>query len=214
MKELHRFLENVFIATDDERIFDHVKCFTENAIMTSKEHSTGTERVREASKIIQKTIDFDIVINIQGDEPFLSLSQIKTIKTCFLDSSVKIATLIKQINSNEELFNTNIPKVIKDIHDNAIYFSRQTIPYLRNSNQDKWLEEGIFYKHIGIYAYCKNTLEKITKISPSLLENSETLEQNRWIENGYKIKTAVTYDETIAVDTPEDIILIKEKGMI
>jgi 3-deoxy-manno-octulosonate cytidylyltransferase (CMP-KDO synthetase) len=150
--------------------------------------------------------DYEIVINIQGDEPFIDPAQISLVKSCFTDKSIKLATLIKEINTDEELFNPNIPKVVIDNNQQAIYFSRHPIPYIRSAQkQEDWVSTHQFYKHIGIYGYTRETLLEITKLSPSSLELAESLEQLRWLENGYQIKTKVTGMETIAIDTPEDL---------
>ena len=195
-------LNHVVVATDDERIANEVKSFGGEFIITSPNHQSGTDRCAE---IAQKISGFDIVINIQGDEPFINPYQISLLCSCFDDKNVKIATLVKAIKNNEELFNNNIPKVVLNSNNEAIYFSRQPIPFIRNAEKENWQTAHQFYKHIGIYGYRTQTLLEITQLSSSKLELAESLEQLRWIENGYPIKTKVTDIETIAIDTPEDL---------
>ncbi len=207
-------VNEVWVATDDERIFKAVKSFGGNAIETLSSHQSGTDRCAEAAfKIAEKT-DFDIVINVQGDEPFIQPKQIELLKSCFsLDAD--IATLIKRIETTEELFNPNRPKVVTDNQKNALYFSRSTVPYLRGRETENWLLEQTFWAHIGMYAYKTDVLQKISKLKQGELEKAESLEQLRWLENGFKIKTAVTEHQSIGIDTPEDLIkalqLLKNK---
>jgi len=195
-------LTEVIVATDDERIAQEVKGFGGDFLITSDQHQSGTDRCAEVVDILQ---GFDVVINIQGDEPYIDPIQIELLISCFEDQSVGLATLIKKINTEEELFNVNIPKVLIDKNQQAIYFSRQTIPYLRGIEQTQWLEKYQYYKHIGIYGYTSNVLKEITRLPPSSLELAESLEQLRWIENGYDIQTRVTEIETISIDSPEDL---------
>ncbi|MNL34040.1 3-deoxy-manno-octulosonate cytidylyltransferase [compost metagenome] len=195
-------LHKVVIATDDNRIAEAVRGFGGEFIMTGSTHQSGTDRCAEVSKQLP---EFDIVINIQGDEPFINPKQIDLLVSCFNQSGVQLATLIKEINTEEELFNNNIPKVVINSKQEAIYFSRHTIPYIRNADKEQWLNKHQFYKHIGIYGYTTEVLHEITKLQPSSLEIAESLEQLRWIENGYTIQTRVTNLETIAIDTPEDL---------
>ena len=198
-------LAEVIVATDDERIAAEVANFGGNFIITSSQHQSGTDRCAEVASALS---GFDAVINIQGDEPYIDPSQIELLISCFEDKNVQLATLIKKINTDEELFNVNIPKVLLNIKQEAIYFSRQTIPYIRAVEKEFWIEQHQFYKHIGIYGYTYATLQAITKLPPSLLELAESLEQLRWIENGYRIQTRITNVDTIAIDTPEDLIKI------
>jgi len=195
-------LNKVVVATDDERIASEVKSFGGEFILTSDQHQSGTDRCAE---VAAKLLGFDIVVNIQGDEPFIDPEQISLLTSCFLDEKVKLATLIKEIKENSELFNANIPKVVINNNQQAIYFSRNPIPFIRNADQENWKNNHQFYKHIGIYAYKTATLLAITQLKPSSLELAESLEQLRWIENGYQIQTKVTSIETIAIDTPEDL---------
>lgn len=195
-------LHKVVVATDDERIATAVANFGGEYIMTGATHQSGTDRCAE---VAQQLPDFDIVINIQGDEPFINPKQIDLLVSCFEQPDVQLATLIKEIHTEEELFNNNIPKVVINSHQQAIYFSRHTIPYIRNAEKAQWLNAHQFYKHIGIYGYTAPALAQITKLQPSTLEVAESLEQLRWIENGYTIQTRITNLETIAIDTPEDL---------
>jgi 3-deoxy-manno-octulosonate cytidylyltransferase (CMP-KDO synthetase) len=196
-------LSEVVVATDDARIEQHVKAFGGNVIMTAESHQSGTDRCFEA---IQKyNNSADVVINIQGDEPFIKPEQIDLLAACFNSNDVQLATLIKKVSSNEELFNVNTPKVIVDKNGNAIYFSRQTIPFIRDKQQNDWLAHHTFYKHIGIYGYTLKALSEITVLQPSALERTEGLEQLRWIENGYKIKVNLTDFESVAIDVPDDL---------
>lgn len=196
-------LHHVVVATDDERIQKAVLDFGGEVVMTSSEHQSGTDRCLEALR--QQEMEFEIVVNIQGDEPFISPDQINLILSCFHQENTEIATLVKLIEDEKELWNTNKPKVLMDEDDFAIYFSRQCIPYLRDVEKEKWLEEFNFYKHIGMYAYRTETLAELCALKPSRLERAEGLEQLRWIENGYKIKTAITDEEALSVDSPEDL---------
>jgi 3-deoxy-manno-octulosonate cytidylyltransferase (CMP-KDO synthetase) len=195
-------LARVIVATDHEEIYRHVSGFGE-AVMTRPEHQSGTDRCREAVDTLNES--FDYVINIQGDEPFIKPEQIDLLAGCLDSPDVQLATLIKKISDQETLFNPNTPKVIINQEQEAIYFSRQTIPHLRGLKQEDWLAAHTFYKHIGIYAYRRDILEQITKLPVSALEKAEALEQLRWIENGYRIRVAITEFETIGIDTPEDL---------
>lgn len=200
-------LTDVVVATDDQRIYNEVKTFGGNVVMTSPSHQSGTERCFEALNIYAGKTNkkYTVVINIQGDEPFIKPEQISLVKSCFNDISTQIATLIKKVDSNEEIFNPNKPKVVINHKDEAIYFSRSPIPYIRNSNKEDWSNNHIFFKHIGIYAYHVDALKEITNLPKSTLEEVESLEQLRWIENGYKIKVAETDYESISIDTKEDL---------
>jgi len=195
-------LHEVIVATDDDRIAEHVKSFAGNVIMTASSHQSGTDRCAE---VIAKVSGFDIVINIQGDEPFINPLQIELLASCFDKEETQIATLVKKIHTEDELFNVNIPKVVRNIAGQAIYFSRQTIPYVRGIEQKNWLSKHSYFKHIGIYGYRTDVLKELTQLPISILEETEALEQLRWIEHGYTIQTAETEHETIAVDTQEDL---------
>lgn len=195
-------LSDVLVATDDIRIEDHVKSFNGNVIMTKESHTSGTDRCFETLQKYGKPAD--IVINIQGDEPFIQPEQIDLLSSCFSENT-QLATLVKKIDNVEDLFNNNIPKVIVNKLSNTQYFSRQAIPYIRDKKESEWLNTQTFYKHIGIYGYTVKALSEITQLSPSPLEQAEGLEQLRWIENGYTIKVKVTDIENIAIDIPEDL---------
>ncbi len=196
-------LSEVIVATDDEIIYNHVSSFGGKVCMTSPLHPSGTDRCAEVLE--QLNLEADVIVNIQGDEPLINPHQIDLLVNCFTDSRTQIATLIKVITQNDILLNPNTPKVILDAEQFAIYFSRESIPHIRNTNTSEWLSKHTFYQHIGIYAYQPSVLKSITKLLPSTLEKAESLEQLRWIENGYKIKTAITEEETIAIDAPEDV---------
>ena len=203
---MSKVLEYVYVATDDSRIFDAVTQFGGKAVMTSPNHKSGTDRIEEAVNIINK--DFDVVINIQGDEPFIHESQICTVCECFADPQTMIATLGRPFTENDtlsDLENPNSPKLVCDNNGFALYFSRSVIPYVRNAEKAEWLTKFNYLKHIGLYAYRRNVLAEITKLPQSSLEIAESLEQLRWLQNGYKIKVGITDVETIGIDTPADL---------
>jgi 3-deoxy-manno-octulosonate cytidylyltransferase (CMP-KDO synthetase) len=206
-EQASKALELVFVATDDERIFNCVVSFGGRAVMTSPDHFSGTDRCSEAVATIMYETgkNIDIVVNIQGDEPFIRPEQIKLLMDCFNSQGVELATLIRKVEAHEDVFNPNHPKVIVNYSGDAIYFSRSVIPYLRDAGKEDWTKKYQFYKHIGLYAYRTSALSKITKLPRSPLEIAESLEQNRWIENGFRIKTALTKWESIGIDTPEDL---------
>ena len=197
-----KFLSEVVVATDDEQILLHVNSFGGRAILTSPDHQSGTDRCAE---VINKLPGFDYAVNIQGDEPFIHPGQIDLLCSCFDNKDTGLATLVKQIDSDDDLINPNIPKVVLNTNSEAIYFSRTVIPHLRGKPITEWLLNQIYYKHIGIYGYRIDILNLITKLPVSNLEKAEALEQLRWIENGYHIKVAITDKETFAVDTPDDL---------
>ena len=196
-------LSKVVVATDDVNIEQHVKSFGGNVVMTSDQHQSGTDRCFEAITKVSSTAD--VVINIQGDEPFIHPEQIDLVASCFTDPKVQIATLVKKLTEMDDLVSNTIMKVIMNKNKEAIYFSRQAIPYIRGKEQNDWLNHFTYYKHIGIYAYTVSTLSEITSLEQSSLELAESLEQLRWIENGYKIKIEVTDFESVSVDAPEDL---------
>lgn len=199
-------LDDAYVATDDERIEAAVKAFGGKVVMTSVDHKSGTDRCYEAC--IKINGQFDVVVNIQGDEPFIQPSQLQAIKTCFDDPTTQIATLVKPFtadNGFEALKNVNSPKVVLNKNMNALYFSRSIIPYQRNAEKADWLKNHTYYKHIGLYAYRVEVLKEITSLPQSSLELAESLEQLRWLENGYTIKAGITEVETIGIDTPQDL---------
>lgn len=206
-EQVETVLDEVYVATDDSRIETAVKKFGGKVVMTSANHRSGTDRCYEAYTLVGK--GYDIIINIQGDEPFIHPDQINILKDCFTDDSTQIATLAKAFDENDDfestLFNPNTPKVIFNTQNEAMYFSRSIIPYIRGEKHTEWLKNHTFYKHIGLYAYRAETLAEITRLEPSRLEIAESLEQLRWLENGYKIKVGITDRETIGIDTPEDM---------
>ena len=202
-----KVLENVYIATDDKRIEDTVLEFGGNVVMTSKHHNSGTNRCLEAFDIIQKTSPnkYDVVINIQGDEPVLESNQILELMSCFDNSKTEIATLITKVTEAEELNSKTNAFVVYDVNMRAIYFSRTPIPAVKGLDKNEWFGKTDFYKHIGMYAYKPKTLNTISKLLQSKLELVEGLEQNRWMENGYPVHVAITEFDSISVDTQEDL---------
>ena len=199
-------LDDVYVATDDERIEAAVRAFGGNVVMTSASHRSGTDRCYEAYTKVGA--GFDVIINIQGDEPFIHPEQLETVKACFDDGATQIATLVKPFTESDGLAaleNPNSPKVVVNKRGEAMYFSRSIIPYIRGKNYTEWLSSHTFYKHIGLYAYRAEVLRAITRLPQSSLELAESLEQLRWLENGYRIKVGVTERETIGIDTPEDM---------
>ena len=194
-------LDDLVVATDDQRIFEEVKGFGGSVIITGKHHKNGTERCLEVAESLQA----QFVVNIQGDEPFIQPEQID--KLCsIISSDTDLATLIKRIKDPSDLGNPNLVKVVKSLDDHALYFSRSPIPFDRSMNKAPTLpSKKIYWKHIGIYAYRTEVLSQIVKLEESALEKMESLEQLRWLENGYKIKTAETHFESTGIDTPEDL---------
>jgi len=200
-------LIQILVATDDRRIYDAVIEFGGKALMTSIEHQSGTDRCNEVLQSLKKQgKQFEVAINIQGDEPFLNHAQIESIAQCFKDKpDTQISTLVKKIQHSEELFNPNVVKAVVNLAGDAIWFSRSPIPFMRNLDQNRWVEQHVYYKHIGIYGFRTEVLEKITNLGQTKMEIAESLEQLRWIENGYRIKTSITAFENMAVDKPEDL---------
>lgn len=199
-------ISSAVVATDDERIADAVKSFGGQVVMTSPNHKSGTDRCWEAYQKLGE--EYDVVINVQGDEPFIAHSQLKAIMECFNDENTDIATLVKPFSESDGLAaleNPNSPKVVLDSESRAIYFSRSVIPYLRGVEREQWLSSHTFYKHIGMYAFRSDVLGKITSLPQSTLELAESLEQLRWLENGYKIGVGISDVETVGIDTPEDL---------
>lgn len=197
-------LETAYVATDDQRIFDHVKSWGGNVVMTSPNHKSGTDRIEEAIKKIGG--DYDVIINIQGDEPFIDRSQIEEVCRCFDDTDTQIATLGIPFKKDIEVIqNANSPKIVVDNRGFAMYFSRSVIPFIRGKENEEWPELYPFLKHIGLYAYRREVLKEVTSLPQSSLEIAESLEQLRWLQNGYKIKVGTTNLETIGIDTPEDL---------
>lgn len=196
-------LEAAYVATDDERIYDVVKSFSGQVVMTRTDHKSGTDRIEEAIEKIGG--EWDVVVNVQGDEPFVAKSQLDTICHCFDDPTTQIATLGKPFESMEAVQNPNSPKIVVDNMGFAMYFSRSVIPYVRGKEKSSWLTHYPFLKHLGIYAYRKDVLRQITQLPQSSLEIAESLEQLRWLQNGFKIKVGTTDVETVGIDTPQDL---------
>ena len=204
-------LDDAVVATDDERIYDAVRAFGGKVEMTSTEHRSGTDRCWEA--YCKQGGEFDVVINVQGDEPFIQPSQLQALKECFNSSDIDIATLVKPFAESDgitALENPNSPKVVVDNQMRALYFSRSVIPYLRGVEKQEWFRRHTFYKHIGIYGFRTEILKAVTSLPQSSLEIAESLEQLRWLENGYKIGVGISDVETIGIDTPEDLARAEE----
>ena len=201
-------LSEVYVATDDERIFACVESFGGKAVMTRADHQSGTDRIQEA---VEKTAtQADVIINVQGDEPFIQLSQIQTLMQLFDDSTTQIGTLGKRFESIEAVENPNSPKIVTDVRGFALYFSRSVIPYIRGKERQDWLGEYPFLKHLGVYAYRREVLAEVTKLPQSSLEKAESLEQLRWLQNGYRIRVGLTDVETVGIDTPDDLMRAEE----
>ena len=210
-EQVIRVIDDVAVATDDRRIAEAVEAFGGRAVITSPDHRSGTDRCYEAYCLIGG--EYDVVVNVQGDEPFISPSQIRALTACFDDESTDIATLVKPFAPSdgiEALENPNSPKVVIDNESRAIYFSRSVIPYLRGVERSEWLARHTFYKHIGMYAFRRDALREVTSLPQSSLERAESLEQLRWLENGYKIGVGITDIETVGIDTPEDLARAEE----
>ena len=196
-------LEEAYVATDDERIFETVQRFGGKAVMTSPHHKSGTDRIQEA--VVTTGCKADVIVNVQGDEPFIQPSQLKTVISLFDDPNTQIATLGKPFETMEAVDNPNSPKIICDLRGYAMYFSRSVIPFVRGKEHGEWLSHFPYLKHIGLYAYRREVLEAITRLPQSPLELAESLEQLRWLQNGYLIKVGLTHVETVGIDTPEDL---------
>ena len=196
-------LPEAYVATDDERIFRAVEAFGGHAVMTRADHKSGTDRIEEAVEKIGT--DADVVINIQGDEPFIQPAQIETLMHLFDDPETQIGTLGKPFETIEAALNPNSPKIVTDRRGFALYFSRSIIPYIRGIEQADWLGHYPFLKHLGVYAYRCEVLAEVTRLPQSALEKAESLEQLRWLENGYRIRVGITDMETVGIDTPDDL---------
>lgn len=202
-EQVNKVIHDVYVATDDQRIFNQVEEFGGNVVMTSPNHRSGTDRIEEALQHIGG--QWDVVLNVQGDEPFIQPSQIETLCSCFDEQQTEIATLGKPFATIEALENPNSPKIVVDNKGFALYFSRSIIPFIRGIEKNDWLSHYPFLKHLGIYAYRTEVLKQITQLPQSSLELAESLEQLRWLQNGYRIKVGTTDIETIGIDTPEDL---------
>ncbi|MBO5613876.1 MAG: 3-deoxy-manno-octulosonate cytidylyltransferase [Prevotella sp.] len=206
-EQVTKCISDTYVATDDERIYDHVLSWGGKVVMTRSDHKSGTDRIEEAMEKIEATgKHFDVVVNIQGDEPFIQPTQIESVCKCFDDPATEIATLgIKFGNNWQAVQNPNSPKIAVDNKGFAMYFSRSVIPYCRGKEQETWADNFPYLKHIGMYAYRREVLREVTRLPQSSLELAESLEQLRWLQNGYKIKVGETQYETIGIDTPEDL---------
>ncbi|MBO4316170.1 MAG: 3-deoxy-manno-octulosonate cytidylyltransferase [Prevotella sp.] len=203
-EQVSKVIDQVYVATDDNRIYEEVQRFHGNVVMTSSNHRSGTDRIDEAVQKIGG--QWDVVVNVQGDEPFIHPSQITTLCSCFDDDdSTQIATLGKPFTDMEAVNNPNSPKIVLDNNGYAMYFSRSVIPFVRGIDAGEWLHHYPFLKHLGIYAYQTEVLHEITQLPQSSLELAESLEQLRWLQNGYRIKVGITHEETIGIDTPDDL---------
>lgn len=196
-------LGEAYVATDDQRIFDAVEAFGGQAVMTRTDHKSGTDRIEEAVEKIDT--DADVIINIQGDEPFIQASQIETLCRLFDNPQTQIGTLGKPFETMEAVENPNSPKIVCDVNGFALYFSRSVIPFIRGKERNEWFGQYPFLKHLGVYAYRREVLAEITRLPQSLLELAESLEQLRWLQNGYRIRVGLTDVETVGIDTPEDL---------
>ena len=202
-EQVKKVINDVWVATDDQRIYDKVTTFGGKAVMTRADHKSGTDRIEEAAEKIQT--DADVIINVQGDEPFIQPSQIETLCDLFKHPQTQIATLGKPFEDIEAVKNTNSPKIVTNYQGFALYFSRSVIPFVRGIKENEWLEHFPYLKHLGIYAYRREILKEITKLPMSSLEKAESLEQLRWLQNGYRIHVGITNVETIGIDTPKDL---------
>ena len=202
-EQVSSVLSDVYVATDDERIFKCVESFGGKAVMTRADHKSGTDRIQEAVEKI--ATEADVIINVQGDEPFIHPSQIKTLMALFDAPETQIGTLGKPFDNIEA-----VSKIVTDNRGFALYFSRSIIPYIRGKQQDEWFGEYPFLKHLGIYAYRREVLKEVTQLPQSSLEKAESLEQLRWLQNGYRIRVGLTDIETVGIDTPEDLARAEE----
>lgn len=210
-EQVQNCFDDLYVATDDNRIADCVKAFGGKVVMTSVDCKNGTERCLDAYRNLN--LDCDVIVNIQGDEPFIQQKQVEALIKCFDNEETDIATLVKPFEKEdgiERLECPNSPKVVFSEKGYAMYFSRSVIPYLRGVDKSEWLEKHTFYKHLGVYAYRTNVLSEITTLPQSPMEIAESLEQLRWLENGYKIRVGITDIETVGIDTPEDLERAKE----
>ncbi|SEV84237.1 3-deoxy-manno-octulosonate cytidylyltransferase (CMP-KDO synthetase) [Prevotella sp. khp7] len=202
-EQVSSLLDEVYVATDDERIFECVESFGGRAVMTRADHKSGTDRIEEAAEKIGS--DADVIINVQGDEPFIQASQITTLMQLFDAPETQIGTLGKPFDSIEAVENPNSPKIVTDNRGFALYFSRSVIPYIRGIEPADWFGQYPFLKHLGVYAYRREVLKEVTQLPQSSLEKAESLEQLRWLQNGYRIRVGLTDIETVGIDTPEDL---------
>ncbi len=214
-EQASKALTHVVVATDDERIMQAVQHFGGNVVMTASTHQSGTDRCTEALNRHEKTTGktFHIVVNIQGDEPFVEPAQIETLLSCFTEPETQIATLVKPASDSAALFDPNKPKVVTGAKAQALYFSRSPIPHLRGHRTSQWHLNHHYLIHIGLYAYRAEVLRIITELTPTPLERAESLEQLRWLEHGYHITTKITHHESYSIDTPDDLKALKDKNV-
>lgn len=203
-EQVSQVVDETYVATDDQRIFDAVEAFDGKVVMTRSDHKSGTDRIEEAAEKIGG--DYDVVVNVQGDEPFIQASQIETVCKCFDDPTTQIATLGKPFgNDMEAIGNPNSPKIVVDKNGFALYFSRSVIPFVRGKETAEWPSSYPFLKHLGLYVYRRDVLREVTQLPQGMLEKAESLEQLRWLENGYRIRVGLTDTETVGIDTPADL---------
>ena len=203
-EQVSQVVDETYVATDDQRIFDAVEAFGGKVVMTRSDHKSGTDRIEEAAEKIGG--DYDVVVNVQGDEPFIQASQIETVCKCFDDPTTQIATLGKPFgNDMEAIGNPNSPKIVVDKNGFALYFSRSIIPFVRGKETAEWPSSYPFLKHLGLYAYRRDVLREVTQLPQGMLEKAESLEQLRWLENGYRIRVGLTDTETVGIATPADL---------
>ena len=207
-EQVKSVLDDVYVATDDDRIYNTVTDFGGKAVMTRADHKSGTDRIEEAAEKIG--LDADVIINVQGDEPFIQPSQIETLMQLFDAPETQIGTLGKPFESIDAVENPNSPKIVTDNRGFALYFSRSIIPFIRGKELDSWFGEYPFLKHLGVYAYRREVLAEVTKLPMSSLEKAESLEQLRWLQSGYRIRVGLTDIETVGIDTPEDLTRAEE----
>jgi 3-deoxy-manno-octulosonate cytidylyltransferase (CMP-KDO synthetase) len=207
-----RELNDVIVATDHSSIEKAVLAFGGRAMVTSPDHPSGTDRCAEVMQRLRASGEsYDAVINVQGDEPFINASHIRLLKEAISDPATQIATLANPILDRSELMNPNAVKVVANTQGNALYFSRSAIPYNRHATDDIWVQDINYLKHLGMYAYRSEILLQITMLEPSPLEQTESLEQLRWLENGFRIRVLVTNDPSQGIDTPEDLEAARKK---
>lgn len=207
-----RALDLVYVATDDDRIAEAVRSFGGKVVMTSAQHDNGTSRCLEAMDILQSAdqLSFDVVVNIQGDEPMLESALLQSLTACFDDPTVEMSTIVSPVRDSRDLLNESEAFVVLDIHQNALYFSRSVIPFVKDIKRSNWLDSVPFYRHLGLYAYTVQALRYFQKMGPSFLEQAEKLEQNRWLQNGRKIRCAIAESESVPVDTEMDLARVRQ----
>jgi len=214
-EQVSNALDRIIVATDDDRIYKEVLEFGGYPIKTDPQHLSGTDRCAEALSIYKRDSGFspEVVINIQGDEPYIDPEEIERLCLAFNEPDIQLATLIIKCYEKREVFDPNLPKVVTDTKGNAMYFSRNPIPFVRNKIEADW-QPNQFFRHIGMYGYRSKTLLELSCLKRSKLEEAEALEQLRWLESGYSIKTIETHKEAWSIDTIEDLEQGKKMGLI